>query len=339
MHHRADYLLQVLEKIGSPLLTAVVDVQAVNPPQQGLQNEAQRIAELIARTVQASIELGSSLDLGPTGTMTDSIRVGLTGLASPIIAASYRNTGRAPAEADIKRLVAALQAVLSFAENFSADDDHTGRLRHVAASGAAVDSVQAQIQYFHAFLPVIQCIGQFSFGQPEQKFITDVAGRLTARATRLRADVFGDAGADNARIERGLLKALTEIYAAVHQSETARILSLSEGERAQITGGMAAALDILWQGFEIRISMLMALMNGMSGRSNSANGGAIVAPSAMQEPQAPPPSPPASPPPEPAQHAGINPMAGFSKDPASTAAPPAGNNPMSFFKAPPKTGE
>ena len=348
MNHRAEYLLQVLEKIGSPLLTAVIDVQAVNPPQQGLHNEAQRLAELIARTVQTSIELGSSIDLGPSGTMTDSVRIGLTGLASPVVAAAYRNTGRAPAEADIKRLVSALQAVLSFAENFDADDDHTGRLKHSAANGAVVDNVQGQIQYFHAFVPVIHAISQFSFGQPEQKFITDVAGRLTARASALRAQLFPSADpGDRARIERGLLKALAEIYAAAHLAETTRILGMSEAERAAMTGGMSSGINEVWNGFETRVAMLAALAQGMAGIStDTQQAGGSPAPVTMTPPPASAPvvQPPVS---TTSQAAAASPLASFAKKPAGDPAPPAastppastGTNPMSFFKAPPKTEE
>lgn len=337
MNHRAEYLLQVLEKIGSPLLASVIDVQARGRDSSGpsLQNEAQRIAELIARTVQASIDLSHCLDLGPTGTMTDSIRVALTALAGPMVAGAFKSSGKAPGENDIKRLVAAMQAVLTFAENFSADDENTGRLRDVGALGQPADAVQAQVQYFHAFIPVIHAVSGFSFGQPERKFILDVAARLTAKATQLRAELFGDRGPDNLRIERAILQGLARIYTAGHEAETVRILGLGEDERAQMSGGMAAALEGLWNNFELRVAMLAALGQGMTGKSSNAGSTApapVASAAAAQEGSASPLSmfvkkpdeTPAAPPPPQA--------------PAQNVSNPAAN-PMAFFKSPPKSTE
>jgi hypothetical protein len=280
--------------------------------------------------------------------MTDSVRVGLTGLASPMVAAAYRNSGRAPAEADIKRLVSALQAVLSFAENFAADDDHTGRLKAVSADGSGVDAVQGQIQYFHAFLPVIHAISQFSFGQPEHKLITDVAGRLTARTSAVRLQFFpAMKDSDAPRIERGLLKAVAEIYAAAHLAETTRIIGMSEADRAAMTGGMNGAIEMVWSGFETRMAMLSALAQGLSGSimtgTQQAGGGpapASIAKTTTTQAAPAPVTPVTEPPP---QTAAASPLAGFAKKPASDASPPAATNPatnpMSFFKPPPKTDE
>lgn len=312
MHHRAEYLIQVLEKIGAPLLAAVITANAKNDG--ALHNEAQKIAELLAKTVQTSIEMTSAIDLGPTGQMTDSIRVALTGLAGPMVAHSFENSGRTPNDADIKRIMTALQAVLSFAENFEANSENSDRLKDLSAAGQSADTVQAQAQYLQAFVPVIGAVGAFSFGQPEQKLIMDISSRLATKASSVSKTLVGDD-----RIARAALNALAEIYAACHRAEIQRLEGMSDDQRAQA----GLSVDGIWKNFDAQAAMLEALAQGLvtgaatqtqsSGTSSKAPEPS-PAPAAQQE--APPVSLPAAPP----------------------ATPPAGGSPMSFFKTPPKTG-
>jgi hypothetical protein len=335
MHHRAEYLLQVLEKIGSPLLVSIVAVNARAPSTQ-LANEAQKIAELLAKTVKTGIDMSYALDLGPTGQMTDSVRVALTGLAGPLVAESFKNNGKTPTDAEIKRLVAALQAVLSFAENFEANSENSGRLKNISADGSSVDKAQGYVQYIQAFIPVIGAVNTFSFGQAEQKLILDISSRLTARAEQIRANVFGDLGADNKRVELGVLKALTEIYAACHEAETQAIQNLTDEQR----GPAGLSTDKLWKNFDMRTAMLEALARGMAGEQSegSAAGGGSRAPKPKAEEEF------ITPPPQ----TDSNPLSMFAKKPeAQAGANDAGNapppqqgatNPMSFFKGPPKGG-
>lgn len=308
MHHRAEYLVQILEKIGAPLLNAVI---SANVKSNGdLHNEAQKIAELLAKTVQTSIELGQSIELGPTGHMSDSIRVALTGLASPMIAHAFESSGRTPNDADLKRLMTALQAVLSFAENFEANSENSDRLKNLEARGQSVDFVQSQAQYLHAFIPVIGAVGEFSFGQPEQKLIMDIASRLTAKASAFKQKMGGDE-----RAERAVLNALARIYAACHRAETKAIQTLSTDQRTQA----GLSLDPVWKNFDTQAAMLEVLAQGLLPASTSAaqTGGSSKAPApppVAQNPEIPVP-PPAAPP----------------------AADQSNAGPMSFFKAPPKS--
>ena len=359
MHHRAEYLLQVLEKIGAPLLSSVITVNARGDGQ--LHNEAQKIAELLAKTVQTSIDMSHSLDLGPTGEMSDSVRIALTGLAGPLVAGSFKNTAKAPADAEIKRMVAALQAVLTFAENFEANSENAGRLGNLSADGQSVDAPQSYVQYISAFIPVINAISAFSFGQPEQKLIMDISSQLRVRATQMRERMFGDLGTDNQRTELGILKSIAQIFVACHEAETIRIQSLNDDERAQIQTPDGIALTKLWEAFDVRAAMLEAISQGIAknkaAASQGGGGSGSVRPKPVEQPQAqapvaPPPAAPPAPPPQQEQQA-ANPMAMFKKPetpPANqTDAPPApppqqavgqnttpGSNPMSFFKGPPK---
>jgi hypothetical protein len=320
MNHRAEYLLQVLEKIGAPLLASVIAVNA-RGTDSALHNEAQKIAELLAKTVQTSIDMSYALDLGPTGGMTDSIRVALAGLAGPLVAQFFQNNAKTPGDPEIKRLVAALQAVLSFAENFEANSENSDRLRDISANGGRVDAAQTHVQYIQAFIPVIGAVGAFPFGQPEQKLIMEVSSRLAAKAEQLRQSMFGELGDGNKRAELGILKTLAEIYAACHRAETAKLQGMDDDRRA--AAGLST--DTLWKNFDLQTAMLEALAQGIvSGTSTvAATGSSGGGPKPAEPPPVEIPLQSAMPP------------------PAAPQAPPAqssGSSPMSFFKSPPKEG-
>ncbi|MCC7305825.1 MAG: hypothetical protein IT558_06150 [Alphaproteobacteria bacterium] len=350
MHHRAEYLLQVLEKIGSPLLASVTQANArSNAP---LHQEAQKIAELLAKSVHAGIEIGRIMDLGPTGEITDPLRLALTGLASELIAGSFSHSGKSPGEADIKKMVSALQAVLTFSDNFMADSETAGRLKDISAQGQITDPPQMHVQYIHAFIPAVNAIAAFPFGQAEQKLVMDISSRLVQEAANLRQSALGDLGAANKRAELAILSALAKLYAACHESETARIMNLTDEERSR----QALSIDPVWENFALRASMLETLAKGILGSSmqasTSSGGGMNPAPPPVQA------SAPASPPPA----AGGSPLGMFAKKPAGETPPPSppeqrqpfhsappppppaqqqspppGGGPMSFFKPPPRS--
>ncbi len=353
MHHRAEYLLQVLEKIGAPLMASVITVNARSNDGQ-LHNEAQKIAELLNKAVHVSIDMSHSLDLGPTGEMTDSIRIALTGLAGPLVAGAFRTNGKSPTDPEMKRVIAALQAVLTFAENFEANSENSDRLKNISADGQQTDPAQNYVQYINAFTPVINAAGVFSFGQPEQKLLMDISSRLTARAQQMRERLFGDAGADNRRTELGILKALAEIFVACHEAETIRIQALNDDARAQMQTADGISQETLWKNFDVRATMLEVLSQGIAANTplqGSAGGGVKPQPAAPQQAAVLPPvqqqqgnpmamfkkpdaAPPANEPVELPQQQAV----GQNIPPQNTppAAPAGGASPMSFFKTPPK---
>ena len=357
MDQRAQYLIQVLEKIGSPLMTAITQASA-RAPDDG--QDAQKMATLLAKTVQASIEIGNATDLARAGVQDDSVRVALAALAGPLIAEQFRSGGKIPGDAEIRRLVTALQAVMTFSENFAPSEQNTARVEHLSAVGARVDAHQIDVQYIQAFIPVVNAIGVFSFGQSEQKLIMDIAGRLVAKAAELREALAQNLTDDDQKLtELAILRALSPLYASCHKAETERL----SGMAAEGAGDLS--MDQLWRSFETRVSMLETLIKNLlpAGKAGTS--------SAAAKTPAPPPSPPvqqappvqaplqqqAAPPPPPVQQQSpssaapaSNPMSMFAKPKADAApapaqpaappssAPPAGG-PMSFFKPSSKTDD
>ena len=167
MNSRTAYLIQIIEKIGHPLLDAVSQKSSANGADA---NEAQNLAELLAKTVQLSIELGKMIEIEKTEPeQSDSLRIALAGLASPIIADQYKNLSKAPGDDELKKLGSALEAVMTFSDNFTPSKDNADRLKTIHANGLPTDAHQINIQYVQAFAPVAHVVSSFSFGQAEKK--------------------------------------------------------------------------------------------------------------------------------------------------------------------------
>jgi hypothetical protein len=377
MNQRAEYLLQVLEKIGSPLMASILQAPGRGTADE-TQKDAQRIAELLAKTTQASIEMSRAIDFSTQSDQGDALRVALAALASGLVGTYYKHSGKAPTDNDLKKMTAAMQTVLTFSENFVPGGDAVVRMENLNARGQFVDAPQASLQYIHAFIPVVNAITAFPFGQPEQKLIMDVSARLLQRGTELRNSILpGLNDTDNKRVELSLVGVLTKIYAACHTAETARLMSLTEEQRA--IGGLG--METVWKAFDLRIDIIETLAKSLvpAASQGTAQGGsrAPAAPPPIQEQaayQSPPPSPTPPPvaqpvqaaPPPTAPPAGGTPLSMFAKKPEAgapsapppppappqappqAAQPPAnpqsqppseGGSPMSFFKGPPKNSD
>lgn len=332
MTQRALFQTKVLEKIGAPLITAVAEVAARQGGNAETKAEALRVAELVARTVHLGLGLAGSMDLRSGEDQGDSIRLALTALAGPLVANHYTITGKAPDEAGVKRIVTALEAVLTFADKFTPAADHIMRLD--ALDTADID--QIHIQYVGALVPVVNAVAAFPFGQPEKKLLQDVTGRLVDKSRALAQSLLGG-GADPktaSRAELHLLRALADVYAQCHGAETVRLMAMDDAamnKEAQAHGGVLP-LDPVWRMFETRAAMMEVLGKSViptRGAATGTGGGPAVGLGSTANPSPlaavvekktsplPPPSPP-----------------------AAANAPPEGNsNPMSFFKPGAKKAE
>jgi hypothetical protein len=345
---RTAYILQVLEKIGAPLMGAITDGSTPDDPT----NEAQIMAALLSKTVQASIELGNTIETDPLRALDDSVRVTLAALASTLVAGQYRRRAQIPDDLSLKKITSSLQAVLSFSENFAPNPENAARLRDLEAKGQPSDPTQTQIQYVQAFIPVVEAIAAFPFGQPEQKLLVEVSNRLIKKSIEMREILLPgmvDEG-EQKRAELGFLRALAVIYSAAHRAETDK--ALRSGDDARMAG---LSMQPVWAAFELRAAMLEALSGTIvplgKGGSSARNPAAPQA-NAPETPPAPPPifqAPPQQPPQPatppifqapPAEQAPVQPAAPpiFQAPPQQAQQQPAGANPMSMFAKKPDDG-
>lgn len=351
--------------------------------EEAIRADAQKMAELLGQSVKMSISMAQAMDVNMAGSDGDTLRVALAALAGPLVAGQYSHHGRVPEEADLKRLTTALQAVLTFSENFTPAADTAQRLDAVDAAeplkgqggNSTIDPVQTGIQYVYAFLPVVNAVGSFPFGQPEQKLIMEIAERLVTKAAELREALLPALeGEAQKQAELGLLSVLGRLYGACHMAETARVTALSEqGQEVPLS------IDPVWKAFGLRAGMLEALAGnlvpGAGTRAAGGGGGQSPAapaqqaqasqpppqqqavPPAQEQPSVQPPpvqpeqplpqqqQPPVTPPQAPEQPS-VPPQPPPAEQavqqapvsPSAVSSPPVGGNPMSMFAKPKADG-
>lgn len=304
MDSRSQFILQLLQKLGAPLM------RAVNARSDGADEgakDAQTISALLSETVKISISLSQAMNLKPEDGDADAIRVTLAALAADLVADSYKETGRLPSDTDSRRIAKSLESVLAFTDNFAPAAQHAQRLQTIDGTAPFMDEMQANLYAMNALVPAIAAIAEFPFGQQEAKLIQEVATALSDRAKTLRsnlAQIEGE-GADAKMAELVLLQSLAQIYAAAHRAETARLKTLPEDARGELS------LTPVWKQFDRQLAMLEVLL-GTSAGNASGRGGKGVKPAAEA-------------PAEEQQSAPVE-----SAAPAAPPAKPA--NPMSFFK-------
>ncbi len=324
MDQKSEYLIQVFEKIGAPILSSITESHdgqdSDAAPDVLAAQAAQKMAELLARSVKISIDLGKNMDLASTQDQGESLRVALTALAGSLVAGQYKQNGHIPEDNDTTKTVASLQAVMTFSENFTPSPEAIQRLKNLEAQGQQVDEQQTNIQFIHAFLPAIHAVANFSFGEPENQLIQTISRQLIDKAKALRIAFFGSSiSADDEKlIDLSLIRSLVQIYTSCHELETNKLMTLSEENTAE-----PSSINAVWDCFELRVSMLSTLAEGFSsGKKNIVQN----IPSPPPEPEAAPiikqPPPPAdetqettpsTPPPPTTESAQANPMAMFSK--------------------------
>lgn len=261
MNERIAYLSQIVDKIGSPLLLSILETAARNPgarSAESMKDDAQKLAELLSRTVMLSIDLGKMIEIEKSSPEhTESLRVAMAGLASPIVGRQYEQLRRPPAEADLKKVSGALEAVLAFADNFSPSPENAIRLNLLNATGTPADAHQVTIQYLQAFVPIAGAIAVFPFGQPERKMIQDTAERINQRASEMVGYVFGDTISTDQRklTELAFVKSLAEFYSSCHEREMERFTAGGKTDAA----AQQRAIAGIWTDFEARASMLETL--------------------------------------------------------------------------------
>lgn len=310
MDSRSQFLLQLLEKLGAPLMRAI-NARADESDESA--KDAQTIAALLSETVKISITLSQAMNLKPEDGDADAIRVSLAALAGSLVADSYQQTGRLPTEADARRISSSLESVLSFSDNFGSSAEHAQRLLTLTGTPPFIDPMQAGLYAMNALVPAISAVSEFPFGQQETKLIQEISGKLSERAKAMREKLTISGAAEGQMAELILLQSLAEIYASAHRAETARLKTLSEEAR-----GGELSLNPVWSAFDRQLAMLEVLLESSAGAASGGKGAGKKPDVDLPAAESETPAAPAA-----------------TTTAASTTVPPAKpGNPMSFFKKP-----
>ncbi len=319
--------------------------QGQKNPETPDQEEAERIASLLKSAAEMGFALSHQMDLRMLdASAADGVRLTLATLAAPLVANLYRVNGRTPATHDIDRMVAAMQAVTLFADNYNAAADANVRLQNIDEDFAPADSAQVQLMTLSALMPAINAVCTFSFGQPEKNLLAQVTERLHATARGLRSTFFGGLSERDAlRAEITLLRVAANLYSQVHFTEMSKLMFLEDAERDQVD--LSARLQDLWGIVDQRLAMLSVLADALAGKSGVQTTGQT---SGGQQPAVPAATISSvqntTPPPAPGT---ATPLSAFAapKAPATSAPPQTtqtasssnGASPLSFFSKPKET--
>ena len=308
MDPRSQFKIQLLEKLGAPLMRAM-SMQGASANT----DTAQAIAAMLSESVKISIYLTQVMKLTPEDGDADAIRVALATIAGDLVADAYGQTGRTPTDADAQKIAKALESVLAFSDNFAPATEHAQRLQTLGGNVPFIDPMQTSLYAMAALSPVISAVAEFPFGQQETKLIQDISAKLAERAKALQGTLADEPLplAEGKVAELVILQSLGQMYAAAHRAETARLRTLPEDQR-----GGELSLQPVWDSLDRQIAMVEVLLSSMSGEGNlgSGRGGKGVKPAAEA----------------PAEEAPAQPAAPAAQAPAAPPAKPA--NPMSFFK-------
>jgi hypothetical protein len=326
---RSNFLLLVLEKLAAPLVAAISEVSVRNmmltdPSQPGaMRPEAEHVAGLLTKATQTSIGLTHLVDmLNLKENEADTMRLALTTLASPMIANLYRLTGRVATDAELDRIMNALNSVITYSDSFAAAGDVNARMTAIDADFYPSDPHQVTLQYINALIPAVNSVMAYSFGQPEKKLVQDVTERLVREAKNFREKMFPNLDErEAARAELAVLRMAAQIYSQCHFAEMAKLMATEEQARQ----GLAPAMTTLWQAFGLRLQMLeivadVLIPDANTGRVTTSGSGSVapdaappVAASPVVSAPAAPAAPPSAPPPANADAPKANPMAFFAK--------------------------
>lgn len=337
MDSRSSFLLQVLEKLASPLVASISEVSVrqmmmPDPSQPStMRPEAEQVAGLLTKSTQMSIGLSELIDLKLPENEADSLRLALTSLASPLVANIYRLAGRTPTDAEIDRVMAAMNAVFTYSENFTPASDATARMAVLDQDFYPADKVQVALMYMSALLPAVNSVMAYSFGVPEKKLIQDVTERLLEEAKDMRARMFPKLKSERetSQADLAVLRMATLIYSQCHFGEMAKLMATEEQARQ----GLAPAMTTLWAAFSLRMEMLEILADVMIPEDEDAEVPAAAGSGDAVKPEMQVPAPAGA---APLPTAPAAPAAAAPATPAAPAAPPAETtgekpNPMSFI--------
>lgn len=328
MTPRTLFLIQLIDKLGVPLMNAVQQTNEGKIP-------AETIAGLLSSSVKLGLSLTDKMGLHEEDGDMDSVRVALSASAAQMIAEYYARHKKIPIDGEHEQISKSVDALISFAENFTASKNHTGRLRNLGDEAPIFDAAQSQIFYLSAMQPVLAAVAGFSFGQSETRLIQEIAEKLQMRAGALREALSG-AGADDGEArftELMILHSLARMYAQIHMYKTAEI------EKAGNEEAPAISIETVWSDFDRQVAMLETLL-GVALPGGEDTGISTPRSSSSQAEEhstitPPPPEPevtapvPATPPPE----------QGAPAQEQTQKSTPAGNpgNPMGFFAKKPET--
>lgn len=240
------FSVQLLSKIGAPLVRAIDMVSSVNKSEA---EAAETMAKMLALTVEASISLHEKLGVTENEEQADATRMALAALIAPLIGGFYERHEKLPTGEDKEKIVKLLQTVLTFSKKYSPASEHVSRLSTIGEGQVLFDAGQSKLVVIQSMVDVMNAISEFNFGQKETQLIQGIAEQLEKDAAVLAKEN----GISDKLSELMIFKSLALVYATCHRAA---------GKKLSDSQGGILPIDPVWAAYETRVAMMSALISG-----------------------------------------------------------------------------
>lgn len=252
---RAELLSIIMHDIGLPVIQGIVEVAQDKPEEKVVED----VTQLLKKTIDNAEEIKSLLDLLEDEEKDVSVRLNLATLSCHVIASYYQKNKRLPTESELKRSVSSIDLLLTFSENYIPMDRLDGVFPENLRGLSPLSRTVANLVYLKFYVPLIDVVSEFSFGQTDTKMIQVVSEKLREKAMHLTNALMGDGISEHEQksSELLILSSLIPLYCSCHNKEKERIMALDEKTRNKEKS--ETQIENIWKIFERRIEMLTLL--------------------------------------------------------------------------------
>ncbi len=252
---RAELLTVIMHDIGLPIIEGVIQVALSQSEKKVIED----VTRLLRQTVDNADDIRRLLNLVEEEEKDVSVRLNLATLSCHIIAAHYKRTGNLPTQEELKRTVTSVDQLLTFSENYIPMDRLEGVFPENIRGLSPLSRTVANLVYLKYYVPLVDVVADFSFGQSETRIIQDVSETLRGKATEITQALMGSnlSVAEQKSSELLILSSLIPLYCSCHIHEKNRIMELDDAMQAKESN--KNRMENIWLLFDKRLSMLTVL--------------------------------------------------------------------------------
>ncbi len=252
---RAELLTVIMHDIGLPVIEGVIQVALGQSEEKVIED----VTRLLRQTIDNADDIRGLLDLIEEEEKDVSVRLNLATLSCHIIAAHYKRAGSLPTQAELKRTVSSVDQLLTFSENYIPMDRLDGVFPENIRGLSPLSRTVANLVYLKYYVPLVDVVADFPYGQEEARMIQNVSEKLRTKATEITHALMGAdlSVAEQKSSELLILSSLIPLYCSCHIREKNRIMELDEDVRAKEDN--KEQIENIWLLFDKRMSMLTVL--------------------------------------------------------------------------------
>lgn len=273
-NHAGLMQIETMKRLGAPLLSSIVAVNAHKISQGDVPlspyREAETLSQLVSTTMSLVRHVSSLLSINDPKRAL-SAKFEAIAFITPLVASEYCAHGVAPDAKATLRLVERIDSVLSMVDNtqMGAGFGIKSAINHYDVTGvqsAPVSTPLMSAHYLEASIPVIEVVSRFAFDLKEGDLLKTIMARLMSEAESL---VQGFIPEDDTMIttnhrgevELSLLTSMAKLYAQSHVEEIERLSVMDQAGRDDyaMRHNNAYSLAPIWQSFERRTAMMRVL--------------------------------------------------------------------------------